>query len=239
MRLSPDTEPACGGCAGVTHTHTCGDPTRQPQLSPGTGIDALATRPVIEVLQELSDVIDAVRGDRVVIRVSGLLGDSQDVGIMGIDGLQELIRRTCDALRPGAAQQPSPEAVEAGAQALANDVWLPPQRLEILSKHEADKFRRQARLVLEAIIPVTSTDQFTNAEPANHGPVERQPLIVGDDRESTGFGPMKGIVTGGPDLTFSVTQTNKPVKCSECDTDWADPPSKLCPGCQAYREHQR
>jgi hypothetical protein len=28
------------------------------------------------------------------------------------------------------------------------------------------------------------------------------------------------------------------LRCEECGTHWADPPSKLCPGCQAYREHQ-
>lgn len=39
--------------------------------------------------------------------------------------------------------------------------------------------------------------------------------------------------------TSPVPQTHTAVKCSECDRDWADLPSKLCPGCQAYREHQR
>lgn len=27
-------------------------------------------------------------------------------------------------------------------------------------------------------------------------------------------------------------------ECEGCDTNMADPPSKLCPGCQAYRDHQ-
>lgn len=27
-------------------------------------------------------------------------------------------------------------------------------------------------------------------------------------------------------------------RCDGCESGWADPPSKLCPGCQAYREHQ-
>lgn len=27
--------------------------------------------------------------------------------------------------------------------------------------------------------------------------------------------------------------------CSECEKYPCDPPSKLCPGCQAYREHQQ
>lgn len=29
------------------------------------------------------------------------------------------------------------------------------------------------------------------------------------------------------------------MKCEECGKYRADPPSKLCPGCQAYREHQK
>jgi rubrerythrin len=28
-------------------------------------------------------------------------------------------------------------------------------------------------------------------------------------------------------------------KCDDCGINYADPPSKLCPGCQAYQEHQR
>lgn len=28
-------------------------------------------------------------------------------------------------------------------------------------------------------------------------------------------------------------------KCAECGTHWADPPSTLCPGCEAYRDHTR
>lgn len=33
-------------------------------------------------------------------------------------------------------------------------------------------------------------------------------------------------------------QKSAPIRCDGCDTGYADPPSKLCPGCQAYREHQ-
>lgn len=46
--------------------------------------------------------------------------------------------------------QCSADIVEACAQALANDYWHPPQKLSILAKHDAEKFRRQARLVLGA-----------------------------------------------------------------------------------------
>jgi hypothetical protein len=28
-------------------------------------------------------------------------------------------------------------------------------------------------------------------------------------------------------------------RCTECGQHWADPPSTLCPGCQAYVEHQQ
>jgi len=30
-----------------------------------------------------------------------------------------------------------------------------------------------------------------------------------------------------------------PPICSVCGVNRADPPSRLCPGCQAYAEHQR
>ena len=29
----------------------------------------------------------------------------------------------------------------------------------------------------------------------------------------------------------------EPKMCDECGEEYADPPSKLCPGCEAYREH--
>jgi hypothetical protein len=28
-------------------------------------------------------------------------------------------------------------------------------------------------------------------------------------------------------------------RCAECGENWADLPSSLCPGCEAYRAHQR
>ncbi len=31
----------------------------------------------------------------------------------------------------------------------------------------------------------------------------------------------------------------RPKKCIECGIYRADPPSKLCPGCEAYQEHTR
>ena len=64
--------------------------------------------------------------------------------------------------------EPVAAAIEAGAQALADDVWHPPQKLENLSVHEANKFRRQARLVLAAALPPSpgpqarDLDRFTS-----------------------------------------------------------------------------
>lgn len=31
----------------------------------------------------------------------------------------------------------------------------------------------------------------------------------------------------------------RPPICESCGTNRSDPPSRLCPGCQAYQEHQR
>lgn len=51
--------------------------------------------------------------------------------------------------------------IEAGAQALANDVWHPPQKLESLPPHVINKFRRQARLALEAARPAAISANTT------------------------------------------------------------------------------
>lgn len=50
----------------------------------------------------------------------------------------------------------SPEMLEAGAQALANDVWHPPQPLASLSNLDANRFRRNALLVLKAALSVVA-----------------------------------------------------------------------------------
>jgi hypothetical protein len=46
--------------------------------------------------------------------------------------------------------------IEAGAQALANDVWHPPQPLKHLSPSDVRNYKRQARLVLAAVGLVTN-----------------------------------------------------------------------------------
>lgn len=56
------------------------------------------------------------------------------------------------AMTENSEQQVTPEMIEAGAQALADDVWHPPLKLESLSRHEANKFRRQAQIVLTAAL---------------------------------------------------------------------------------------
>jgi len=40
------------------------------------------------------------------------------------------------------------------------------------------------------------------------------------------------------DNLTQTTKTKRPKKCEGCGKNYADPPSKLCPGCQAYKEHQ-
>lgn len=41
------------------------------------------------------------------------------------------------------------------------------------------------------------------------------------------------LVTG----SIPVGCTTRRRKCKECNQDWADFPSRLCPGCKAYQEH--
>ena len=36
----------------------------------------------------------------------------------------------------------------------------------------------------------------------------------------------------------TVLDSRKPPVCKECGIHLSDPPSKLCPGCKAYKEHQ-
>lgn len=31
----------------------------------------------------------------------------------------------------------------------------------------------------------------------------------------------------------------KPIICEGCGQDYADPPGVLCPGCEAYKDHQQ
>jgi hypothetical protein len=68
---------------------------------PSTGSDAVAdgAREIAADIEELLSVIEAVRGDRGVLRVSGTRGDSQDVGVLGVKPFSDLMRRAIAALR--------------------------------------------------------------------------------------------------------------------------------------------
>jgi hypothetical protein len=50
--LDQNSSASCSGCAGITHTHTCGDPAKQPQLD-----SSPAAR------QENDDVFKGFRGN--------------------------------------------------------------------------------------------------------------------------------------------------------------------------------
>jgi rubrerythrin len=39
-------------------------------------------------------------------------------------------------------------------------------------------------------------------------------------------------------LLLTTHTIKRRLRCSECNIYFADPPSRLCPGCEAYREHQ-
>ena len=79
-----------------------------------------------------------------------------------------------------------------------------------------------------------------------HGRKERPTETVASvmDRAFNGIGSIEAqewILRHGLKYYFEALayeQSPQPMKCEGCDVNYADPPSKLCPGCQAYREHQ-
>jgi hypothetical protein len=52
-------------------------------------------------------------------------------------------------------------------------------------------------------------------------------------------GLTRPVLQDGGKLARSALSLSRPVRCEGCDQNYADPPSKMCPGCQAYRDHQR
>lgn len=48
-----------------------------------------------------------------------------------------------------------------------------------------------------------------------------------------------GIETHACNECFGMDDEGAAARCIECGTNFADPPSKVCPGCEAYREHTR
>lgn len=59
----------------------------------------MTTRTLSQEIESLIGTIEAVRGSRDVLRVSGNYGNSQDVGVIGIESFNDLMRRTIEALR--------------------------------------------------------------------------------------------------------------------------------------------
>ena len=45
-------------------------------------------------------------------------------------------------------------------------------------------------------------------------------------------------IEGRPEREPSRPYRIRRKRCEECGINWADPPSRICPGCEAYREHQ-
>jgi hypothetical protein len=44
----------------------------------------------------------------------------------------------------------------------------------------------------------------------------------------------RGIPCDGCQRIYMIAHA---ARCVDCGLNWADPPSQLCPGCEAYREH--
>jgi hypothetical protein len=69
----------------------------------------------------------------------------------------------------------------------------------------------------------------------------RQPDYACDCDDPDYVEPVVSLIMRGKpvpvDHPFLVERRRK--RCIECGTNYADPPSRLCPGCEAYREHQR
>ena len=57
--------------------------------------------------------------------------------------------------------------------------------------------------------------------------------MLGDDKQIEVLIVMRGQ---GPDVQVTVSDALS--LCQECAKNYADPPSKLCPGCEAYQGHR-
>lgn len=73
------------------------------------GVRSEDTAKVAADLQELMDVIEAVRGERGLLRVSGTRGDPNDVGVLGIERFNDLMIRAIDALAIPTLAQAAPD----------------------------------------------------------------------------------------------------------------------------------
>ena len=45
------------------------------------------------------------------------------------------------------------------------------------------------------------------------------------------------VRSGTLDIPTQIVRSRPRHRCEECEVNWADYPSKLCPGCEAYRDH--
>lgn len=94
------------------------------------------------------------------------------------------------------------------------------------------------KLGLEAALSISSTLQSA--------PVQRPPQNIAErlpSSDAAGAGADTGCICQNQHRRGYCTEPgcsySSPLRCESCDQNYADPPSKLCPGCQAYQEHQR
>jgi hypothetical protein len=95
-----------------------------PEVIPSTAMSGEAAK-LAEEIEELNDVIQSVKGDRGILRVSGTRGDPQDIGVLGIARFSDLARRLSSFLRaaptPSDAMTAAP-ATDAVREALADEL---------------------------------------------------------------------------------------------------------------------
>lgn len=41
------------------------------------------------------------------------------------------------------------------------------------------------------------------------------------------------------EMVKQIVHRSTRIRCEDCGKAWADWPAKVCPGCEAYREHQK
>lgn len=96
-----------------------------PQCSAASRDDIRCT---LAQLYVLMDTMEALRGDKDVLRISGQRGDAQDVGIAGIKGTLETIENAARILASLTVGEPQTAASEPAAYQMTGDngEWLDP-----------------------------------------------------------------------------------------------------------------
>jgi rubrerythrin len=94
--------------------------------------------------------------------------------------------------------------------------------------------RDRAAVVATSIISIITDAlrRWLRGEPADLAGVRTQIESLLRDE----FADIERQIAG--ERTLADCEMRPPV-CIECGVNRADPPSKMCPGCQAYREHQQ